>query len=53
MNITEKIDMYLGEGSSNRVSVTCMECGKKFMHTFKENKEVKCPKCHSTDVEPD
>jgi len=50
MNILDRIDRYLNE-AGQKVKVTCMECGKKFMSALRG--EVKCPKCHSTDVEPD
>jgi len=34
-----------------RIGMKCMECGKKFKSSCKG--EPKCPRCKSTDVEPD
>jgi Zn finger protein HypA/HybF involved in hydrogenase expression len=37
-----------------KTEMACNECGKKFKRTIKKNTyEIRCPKCHGYDTEPD
>jgi len=47
-----KFDKYLQE-KTDKASFECMECGAKFKRSAKGNKEIRCPKCKSVDIESD
>jgi len=37
-----------------KVKMVCMECGHKFTKNLSKNTyEVRCPKCHGYDTEPE
>jgi len=37
-----------------KTTLVCNECGKRFKRTIKANTvEIKCPKCHGYDTEPE
>ena len=46
--VNEKIDK-----SKGGITLTCQECDHKFKSNISKGKEVKCPKCKSTDVDVD